>query len=192
MSQPEPSAKPLVLEPGCAQRAELQGIQAEAASGVEEGLRFWCTLSGCQETAAMGRIWPGCHLPTQRRATPSILQPRDCSAPGQHRGESRTPAWAVGPGRSKTTTNKPARPVTEKEAGGDQGSLPGCTEDRRGFRERGLWHQSHLPRWPRLPFPRRHIAVTGASGTTAPQHPCLKLHLLLAAELRDFNLLITL
>lgn len=76
--------------------------------------------------------------------------------------------------------------------GGDLGSLPDCTKDRRRFWEKGVWHQSHLPRWPQLPFPRQHTAVTGASSTTAPQHPRLKLHLLLAAELRDFNLLIML
>lgn len=79
-SQEEPSANPLVLGPGCAQTAQLQGIQAEAALGVEQGLKFWCTLCGFQQTATMGRLWPGRHLPSVHSAQPETGQPQLTSA----------------------------------------------------------------------------------------------------------------
>lgn len=113
MPQAEPSLKPLALEPGCAQTAELQGIQAEAAPGVEQGLKFWCTLCGCQQSATMGRLWPGCNLPTVHPAHPETGQPQLTSALrqsalGWHRGESRTPAWAAGRRQNHHKQTSPA------------------------------------------------------------------------------------
>lgn len=98
---------------------------------MEQGPRFWCTLSGCQQTAAMGRLWPGCHL------LPSSAHSTSCPPKDWPRladlGPETAQHWAGTVGRAgrqpgqqgqeggKTTTNKPARPVTEKEAGGWSG-----------------------------------------------------------------------
>lgn len=119
-----------------------------------------------------------------------------CWGPAPWRGEPDGQPGQRGQECGKTTTNKPTPPVTEKE-GGEQSFAarrhPGAGRARgRVVLERAAAPAATCPEWPQLPFPGHRVAVTGALGTAAPHHPCLKLHLLLAAELRDFNLLITL
>lgn len=112
--------------------AELQGIQAEATPGVEQGLKFWCTLSGCQQTATMARMPPAhcTSCPHKDWPPPAQLSPETAQL------------WAGSVGRAgrqeggKTTTNKPARPVTEKGAGGSglKARLPRGQEEILGTR----------------------------------------------------------
>lgn len=95
--------------------------------------------------------------------------------------------------RNKAKPSQQLLIVTEKEAEKRvRTSLLASHAHGRVLLEGTLQHQQPPAPVASAALPWVPRCCHAASGTADPHHPCLKLHLLLAAELRDFNLLITL
>lgn len=159
--------------PSRALTAELQGIQAEAAPGVQQGRKFGAASvvpTDCSHGQALARMSPAHCTSCPSKDWPPLARPSPETA--QH--------WASSMGRAgrqpgqrgqeggKTTTNKPARPVTEKETGGIRARCPAALRTGGDFGSRVRGSRATCPDGLSCPCPG---ATSPSRGLRAPQPP---------------------